>query len=98
MTGRDRFRAAFAFGEADRVPLFEEAGCRGYGEIDREAGMDLGELRQRFPRLVLLGGVPCGTVLHHGTPEEVRACARRAVADAHRGGGLILGSAHESRW
>jgi len=74
--------------------LFNEAGCHGYGEIDQEAGMDLGELRARFPRLVLWGGVPCGTVLHHGTADEVRAAARKAIADAHRGGGLILGSSN----
>lgn len=74
--------------------LFEEAGCHGYGEIDQEAGMDLAALRERFPRLVLWGGVPCGTVLHRGTPEEVRARARKAVADAHRGGGLVLGSSN----
>ena len=80
--------------------LFEEAGCHGYGEIDQEAGMDLGGLRARFPRLVLWGGVPCGTVLHHGTADEVRAAARKAIADAHRSGragargGLILGSSN----
>jgi len=73
--------------------LFEEIGCDAYGEIDAAAGMDLGELRARYPRLVFWGNVPCGTVLHGGTVEEVKAAARDCIEDTGARG-LVLGSSN----
>lgn len=37
--------------------LFGEAGCPGYGEVDRDVGMTVGSLRERFPRLALWGNM-----------------------------------------
>ena len=74
--------------------LFDELKCAGYGEIDGAAGMDLGRVRRSFPRLVLWGNVPCGTVLLHGSPEEVKAWARQCIRDTDGGRGLILGSSN----
>jgi uroporphyrinogen-III decarboxylase len=74
--------------------IFGEIGCEGYGEIDAAAGMDLGEVRSKFPRLVFWGNVPCGTLLIHGTPDQVRAFARQCVEKTDGGRGLILGSSN----
>jgi hypothetical protein len=59
--------------------LFGASGVHGYGEIDAQAGMDLGALRQAFPDLVLVGGIDCGRLLQYGTPEEIADATRRAI-------------------
>lgn len=66
--------------------LFEEAGADAYGEIDIDAGMDLAELRLRHPRLVLWGGLACGSLLLRGSEQEIVDEARR-LRDALRPGG-----------
>jgi uroporphyrinogen-III decarboxylase len=72
--------------------LFRASGVHGYGEIDAQAGMDLGELRQAFPDLVLVGGIDCGRLLQSGTPEEIAAATRRAIEVA--GPRYIVGSSN----
>ena len=73
--------------------LFVESGIDGYGEIDVEAGMDLGELRQRYPRLVLCGNVSCSKVLQFGSVDDVVRATRDCI-DKARGGGHIVGSSN----
>jgi len=73
--------------------LFVESGVDGYGEIDVNAGMDIGELRRRFPKLVLCGNVSCSTVLHLGSVDDVIREARICI-DKARGGGHIVGSSN----
>ena len=51
--------------------LFGTSGVDGYCEIDIEASMDIGKIRQRFPELVLFGNVSCSSVLLLGTVEDV---------------------------
>ena len=43
--------------------LFGEAACPGFGEVDREAGMTMGALRERFPGLVVWGNMASGRLL-----------------------------------
>jgi hypothetical protein len=74
--------------------LFVASGADGYGEIDQDAGMEFGAIRERFPSLTLWGGVPCGTILARGTPEQVRAAALDSIEKAKSGGGIILGSSN----
>lgn len=74
--------------------LFVASGADGYGEIDQAAGMDFGAIRERYPSLTLWGGVPCGSVLARGTPEQVRAVALDSIEKAKSGGGIILGSSN----
>jgi hypothetical protein len=73
--------------------LFGEAGIDGYYEIDRRAGMDLGRLRARYPRLTLLGNVSSHTV-HLGTKEQVVAEALSCLKQAKRSGGVIVGTSN----
>jgi uroporphyrinogen decarboxylase len=74
--------------------LFVASGADGYGEIDVAAGMDLLEVRARYPQLVLFGGVECGELLTNGSPEEVYAEARRVVEGLKPGGRHVLGSSN----
>lgn len=74
--------------------LFVNSGVDGYGEIDVVAGMDLGEIRERLPHLVLWGNVDCAGALVTGTPEEVAAETRACIDKAAAGGGYILGSSN----
>jgi len=73
--------------------FFVASGIHAYGEIDVDAGMDLVEIRRRYPKVALWGGLSCGRLLHHGTVEEVRAETRRVI-DGLAGRGLILGSSN----
>ena len=70
--------------------LFGESGVDGYYEIDRRAGMDLGELRRRFPHLTLIGNVSSHTV-HLGTEKEVESEVLSCVEVAQEYGGVIIG-------
>lgn len=73
--------------------LFGGSGVDGYYEIDRRAGMDLRTLRERFPRLTLLGNISSHTV-HLGTKEEVVAEVLSCLEEARRGKGIIVGTSN----
>ena len=74
--------------------LFVESGVDGYGEIDKQAGMELAEIRRRLPHVILWGNVDCGRTLSAGTPAEVAAETRACIDAAAAGGGYILGSSN----
>ena len=73
--------------------LFEKSGIDGYHEIDRRAGMDLGKLKERFPRLTLLGNISSHT-LHTGTKEAVIRETLSCLEAAKQYGGIIVGSSN----
>ncbi len=74
--------------------LFAGSGVDCFYEIDRRCEMDLGSLRQRFPRLTLMGGIASET-LHTGTPEQVREETRGALEVAKEFGGVIVGCSNQ---
>jgi uroporphyrinogen decarboxylase len=74
--------------------LFVESGVDGYGEIDKQAGMDLDEIRRRLPHLILWGNVDCGRTLTTGSPAEVIVETRACIDAVAAGGGYILGSSN----
>jgi len=51
--------------------LFGWAKPHAYYECDYDAGMRFGELRSRFPDLVLMGNVSCDLMMR-GTPQQIR--------------------------
>ena len=61
--------------------LFGEAECPGYGEVDRDAGMTMGELRKRFPRLVVWGNMSVAR-LASLSEAQAREEARRIVDES----------------
>ncbi|MCD6219134.1 hypothetical protein J7K43_01970 [Candidatus Calescamantes bacterium] len=74
--------------------LFVESGVDGYGEIDAQAGMDIGEIKIRFPHLTLWGNVDSAKTLVSGSREEIIAEARRCIDKGAPGGGYIFGSSN----
>ncbi len=62
----------------------------GYYEIDRRAGMDLAELKRRYPHLILIGNISSHT-LHLGSCEEVAEEVRSCLDAAREYGGIIVG-------
>jgi len=70
------------------------AGIDGLNPIEVMAGMSIKEVRERYPRLFLTGGIDVSHLLSRGTPEEVRAVCRQAISDT-KGRGYFLGSTTE---
>lgn len=64
--------------------LFAETGIQAYGEVDRQASMDVGRIRAKCPDLIILGNVS-STTLCNGTEEDVR---RETRATLEESGGL----------
>ena len=73
------------------LDMLVDAGIDGLNPLERRAHMDLIELRQRYPKLILTGGM-CNThTLVKGTPAQIEAEAR-AIIDVGRHGGVIIGT------
>lgn len=73
-----------------------ESGIDGLNPIEPAAGMDIGFLKRRYGRrLILVGNVDCSQVLPLGSKEAVRQAVRECVQDASRGGGHFIGSSSE---
>lgn len=70
-------------------------GIDGLNPLEKAAGMDVYELRRRFPNLILVGGVDVTHLLRIGTPQEVRAETRRMVNELGSAGRLLIGSSTE---
>lgn len=70
--------------------LFGRSGVDAFYEIDRDAGMDLARLRQRYPHLTLLGGISSRT-LHVGEPADVKREVMSALEVAKNAGSIIVG-------
>jgi len=74
--------------------LFVESGVLGYGEIDKQAGMDLAEIRERLSHLILWGNVDCGWTLSSGSRDDVVQETKACIDAAAPGGGYLLGSSN----
>jgi len=73
-----------------------EAGISGLNPIEPLAGMDIGALKVRYRReLILVGNVDCSQVLPLGTVEQVIAATRECIRQASPGGGHFIGSSSE---
>jgi len=73
-----------------------EAGIAGLNPIEPLAGMDIGHLKKRYgKRLILVGNVDCSQTLPLGTVEDVRRAVKECVRAASRGGGHFIGSSSE---
>lgn len=72
-----------------------EAGVDCFHPVDPMAGMDIGEVKQKYgDRLCLMGNVNCATTLVHGTVEDLRRETKEIIHKAGVGGGLIVSSSN----
>ena len=77
------------------LDLIVDTGIDGLHPIDPNAGMDLGDVKQKYgDRVCLMGNVDCAEILTWGTVEEVRDDVRRCLRQAAAGGGYICMSSN----
>jgi uroporphyrinogen decarboxylase len=73
------------------LDLLVDAGIGALNPMERRAHMDVAELRRRYPRLVLTGGMDNTGTLVEGPVERIQAEARQII-DLGREGGVVIGS------
>lgn len=80
------------------LPLIEmilDTGIDCLDPIDPIAGLDIGEMKQRYgDRVALKGNVDCGHTLTFGTEQQVVEETKEVIRKAASGGGLILSSSN----
>jgi len=76
------------------IQLLVDTGIDGLHPIDPMAGMDLAEVRAKYPNLCLMGNVNCGATLSWKSPEEVRQEVRECIKSAGYGGRYICMSSN----
>ena len=70
-----------------------DAGIDGLNPIEVLAGMDVGEIHRRHPRLFMAGGIDVSQLLPFGTPQQIQDAVHRAIDAAE--GRLMVGSSTE---
>ncbi len=77
------------------LDILIETGYHGLNPLEPQAGMDLKKVKDYCgDKLCLLGNIDCVDLLPDGTPAEVDAAVKQAIADAGSGGGLIICSSN----
>ena len=77
------------------LPDIMSTGIQGLHPIERDAGMDLAEIKAKYGKQVcIFGNVDNKRALTHGTPETIDAMVRECIRVAAPGGGYCLGSDH----
>jgi uroporphyrinogen decarboxylase len=56
--------------------IFKEAGVPGFGEVDRDASMELGKIRKRYPHLVVWANASGGFLRRRDRDEVYGYCAK----------------------
>lgn len=80
----------------DVIDAMLDAGISGLNPIEPMAGMDIGLLKRRYGKeLILVGNVDCSQVLPLGTVDEVREATKECIRQASPGGGHFIGSSSE---
>lgn len=79
----------------DIMPDLIAAGIDGINPIEVAAGMDVYELRNLYPELILAGGLDVTHLLPFGTPDEIRTETRRMINEVGSEGRLLIGSSTE---
>jgi uroporphyrinogen decarboxylase len=76
--------------------LLEDIVALGIGGLNpiEPYGMDIAEVRRRYPHLALFGNLDVGAVLSRGTPDTVAATARSLIDTVGRTGPMVMASSH----
>jgi uroporphyrinogen decarboxylase len=96
----DRDTVCLFHSDGNLFPVLDDlvaAGIDGLNPLEVLAGMTVGKVREHYPHLFLTGGIDVSQLLSFGTPEEVRAACRQAIAEAGSRG-YFLGSTTELHW
>ena len=77
------------------LDLIVDTGIDGINPIEPAAGMDIGEVKQKYGhRVCLIGNIDCSRLLSEGSVEEVEEAVRACLRKASTGGGHILASSN----
>ncbi len=77
------------------LDLIVDAGIDGLHPNEPLAGMDIGEVKERYgTRIAVVGNVDCSMLLPFGTEEEVSDAVKETIAKASPNGGHILSSSN----
>jgi uroporphyrinogen decarboxylase len=77
------------------IDLLVDSGIDCLDPIDPQAGMDLGEVKEKYgDRIALKGNVDCTHLMSFGEPEEVVEATKKALRQGMPGGGYILSSSN----
>lgn len=83
--------------DGNLMPVMDDlmaADIDGLNPIETMAGMSVGEVRKRWPKLFLTGGIDVSQLMAFGSPEEVRQACEQAIQESG-GVGYFLGSTTE---
>jgi uroporphyrinogen decarboxylase len=84
--------------DGNLYPVLEDivsSGADGLNPIEPVAGMDLATTKRLVgDRMALVGNVDCGSLLCHGSSDDVRRAVRQCIRDAAAGGGYLLCSSN----
>ena len=84
----------FYHSEGNLWPVLEElvaTGIDGLNPCEPECHMDVAQVREHYPQLVLWGGVDNSFLLVHGTASQIRSRVEQ-LKEFGRNGGLLIGS------
>lgn len=84
----------FLHSDGNILPILEmlvDAGIEGINPVEKRAGMEMTSIRERFPELVLTGGMDNTDSLVNGPVERIKAEAREII-DLGRHGGVVIGT------
>lgn len=77
------------------LDLIVDTGIDGLHPIEPLAGMDIGEVKERYgDRIALVGNVDCSLLLPLGSEEQVVEAVKETIAKASFGGGHVLSSSN----
>ena len=74
-----------------------DCGVDGFYCLEPSCGMDIVELKQRWPDMVWAGGIDGVDLMEKGTPEQVGSVVRRHIAETNalNDGGMLLANSSE---
>lgn len=76
----------------DFIPDLISAGVDGIHPVEPMAGMSVGEIKQKYPGLIMVGGLDNSNMLNRWTFDEIESAVKRACEDGKPGGGYIISS------
>jgi uroporphyrinogen-III decarboxylase len=75
--------------------LVNEVGIDGIHPVEPVAGMDIFEIRRRYPKLILCGNLDFVNILSRAAPEVVTAGVERLMRGLGPGGGYLFGASSD---
>jgi hypothetical protein len=81
----------------EAIPELAACGIDGFYCLEPGCGMDIVELKRRWPELVWAGGVDGVALMERGTPEQVRREVRRQILESGvlENGGMLVATSSE---